>query len=134
MTKQIFFVFSFYFLLHKLHHLPCTRPPDFVAFQRFFTVLLATAPSSSSRASFLLGHPRRFRVNISGGHTSLSLYWIKRLLLTAKSFCALTACLRRPKPSPPCFTATTWPPSKSSSMQVAQTCLSLASPAIGIRF
>ena len=53
-------------LLASLHpcqqaarHLPCTRTPDFVAFQCSFTVLLATAPSSSSRASFLLGHPRR---------------------------------------------------------------------------
>ena len=53
-------------LLASLHpcqqaarHLPCTRPPDFVDFQRSFTVLLATAPSSSSCTSFLLGHPRR---------------------------------------------------------------------------
>ena len=42
-------------------HLPGTRPPDFVAFQCSYTVLLATAPSSSSRVSFSLVHPRRTR-------------------------------------------------------------------------
>ena len=83
--------------------LVCTRPPAFVTFRRSFTVLSATAPSSSR----LRAHPscwfthvgrpadrprtpgrihsedhiisQRFSPPstgcISGGHTSLSLYW-----------------------------------------------------------
>jgi hypothetical protein len=45
---------------------------------------------------------------------------IKTLLLNARTFGVLTACPRRLRPSPTCSTATTWPPSKSSSMQVAR--------------
>jgi hypothetical protein len=45
---------------------------------------------------------------------------IKTLLLNARTFGVLTACPRRLRPSPPCSTATPWPPCKSSSMQVAR--------------
>ena len=91
-------------------HLPCTRPPDRLSpghglrhFRRSFTVLSATAPSSSrlhahpscwfTHVGRAAGRPRtpgrihsedhiisqRFSPPstgcISGGHTSLSLYW-----------------------------------------------------------
>ncbi len=83
--------------------LVCTRPPVFVTFRRSFTVLSATAPSSSrlrahpscwfTHVGHPAGRPRTpGRIHsedhiisqrlsppstsyISGGHTSLSLYW-----------------------------------------------------------